>query len=1279
MEKKQSIKKKRNRIVILFAFLTALVLSCTGLQGELEEFHAACKCSSSSCSTCGGDGTYYVCGNGQKCSYSSPSTASHKCPNSGNNYATTNAVTHYVSCTWPGSYTTSGTTRYKNCTKCGGRLHTQYYLSIEAGTGIKSTSGSGWYDSGTTGINVSCTVKTGYTFSKWSDGDTRQSWSMASKMDQAKTFTAYATANKYTVTFNANSGSVSTASMSVTFDSTYGTLPTPTRTGYTFDGWYTAASGGTRIQSTNTVSTANNHTLYAHWTANKIKITLDKNGGSGGTSNFWYKYGTGTYYSNSDCTTTLSAITNPTRTGYTFTGYTGDGTCGGTNGEHYVAYNNIAFASDLDDDIYKDATLYAQWTPNTYTLTISPNGGTFSDGKTEAVTTDPKLTYNAMSWWNVGSYVPTRTGYTFEGFYNALEGGTKVYDETGACVTGTSYWTSDKKYCHAGNLAVYARWKENEYTVTYDANGGTTETSTKTFHYGDEVDLTPTAQKDGKIFVGWSTDKNASAALNTLVMPDLATSENAEHEDWELTLYAVYSVAVSDVANHTYPAYDSEKGKKQEVFLRVYDPDNLDHYMDYELTYEQDTNTMVYRYVLDVNIADFVGSMEKYYYIIYAYDNAENWNKIYENWVYRPDEPIPPDEPEPPAPEPEDPTIPKYRQTVEHYRYDAIEKKWKKCYSDTQTDVEENTVFTPSHLTPPTGYHKAHIEYPQGYEDAGKITDGSYVVTEDAVSRVYYEPNMYTITFYANGGRMDVNGSVVTKAAGTLFFGDRYGNVSFDTSSGFTTPERKGYTFEGWYTKATGGEVIEGSEVYETDGNTTLYAHWSINQYTVTYDYWTNKGTGASVYQKSYDYQTEVDLSVSAQKSDANLIGWKHIGWNTDADATTGLTNLVILDKDVVLYAIYQKDISVTQVDQTNSGTKTTVQTKRIYNKADAAEFILKMAAGNTWTGWEHLGWTTETGAEELPLVGPGGTYRISENTTVYSVYESSVTLSHDTNGSTMLYEPQTKACYYNAAGNSSYPFFTAASAPVLSRHSFVRWNIIAGTVIDADANQPTFCMPADVIQLQTDATLEAVWDKHPVIEAYNRHFTLEEAKNGEITPEELLEKVIATDEEAKSASNPDGVLENGVDVVVKNYNASDFTGITGDKTISITYEATDSFGNVVTKTVSITITDTTMKKSNKKTYVRFISKDFLADEDGELLSSEQGGLEETSIWRTNEHYNTLLRKTVFNEKTNGRENETWVFTYEDIKEMKTYTHTYGKVWNAFEKFFELFDRCKCD
>ncbi len=75
----------------------------------------------------------------------------------------------------------------------------------------------------------------------------------------------------YKVTLNANGGSVTTSSKTVKYNSTYGTLPTPTRDGYSFDGWYTAASGGSKITADTKVTVTGNQTLYAHWTCKHAK------------------------------------------------------------------------------------------------------------------------------------------------------------------------------------------------------------------------------------------------------------------------------------------------------------------------------------------------------------------------------------------------------------------------------------------------------------------------------------------------------------------------------------------------------------------------------------------------------------------------------------------------------------------------------------------------------------------------------------------------------------------------------------------------------------------------------------------------------------------------------------------------------------------------------------------------------------------------------------------------------------------------------------------------
>lgn len=84
--------------------------------------------------------------------------------------------------------------------------------------------------------------------------------------------------NRYTVSFNANGGNVSSTSKVVVFNHSYGDLPTPSaRTGYTFDGWFTAASGGTQITSSSIFTNVGNQTLYAHWTPITYTIQFNSN------------------------------------------------------------------------------------------------------------------------------------------------------------------------------------------------------------------------------------------------------------------------------------------------------------------------------------------------------------------------------------------------------------------------------------------------------------------------------------------------------------------------------------------------------------------------------------------------------------------------------------------------------------------------------------------------------------------------------------------------------------------------------------------------------------------------------------------------------------------------------------------------------------------------------------------------------------------------------------------------------------------------------------------
>lgn len=150
----------------------------------------------------------------------------------------------------------------------------------------------------------------------------------------------------YPVTFNPNGGRVSQASKVVTIGKTYGTLPTPNRTGYSFDGWYTKEIGGTKVTETTTVGTNPPTKLYAHWIAKKYLVTFDANGG-------WINTASGQVKTKNDTVTygsKYNSLPDASRKGgYTFDGWYTDQT------------NGTKVESDTTVTTAKDHILYAHW------------------------------------------------------------------------------------------------------------------------------------------------------------------------------------------------------------------------------------------------------------------------------------------------------------------------------------------------------------------------------------------------------------------------------------------------------------------------------------------------------------------------------------------------------------------------------------------------------------------------------------------------------------------------------------------------------------------------------------------------------------------------------------------------------------------------------------------------------------------------------------------------------------------------------------------------------
>lgn len=146
----------------------------------------------------------------------------------------------------------------------------QYTVSFDGNGGTSPAPASKEVLGGLAYGDLAATARSGYTFAGWwmePSGGTEVTSETVVAITGAQTLYAHWTANVYTVTFDAQSGTApSPTTMNVTFDAPYGTLAATSRTDYAFDGWYTEASGGTVVTSGTTVAIAGDHTLFAHWT-----------------------------------------------------------------------------------------------------------------------------------------------------------------------------------------------------------------------------------------------------------------------------------------------------------------------------------------------------------------------------------------------------------------------------------------------------------------------------------------------------------------------------------------------------------------------------------------------------------------------------------------------------------------------------------------------------------------------------------------------------------------------------------------------------------------------------------------------------------------------------------------------------------------------------------------------------------------------------------------------------------------------------------------------------
>ena len=342
-------------------------------------------------------------------------------------------------------------------------------------------------------ITLNQPTKTGYTFTGWSGTDLTGEDNLTVTIPAGSTgdrsYTAHWSLNTYSITYDLDGGTASGNPDFYTVESSTITLNPPTRTGYTFIGWSgTDLSGSDNLTVTIPAGSIGNRSYIAHWSLNTYSITYDLNGGTAS--------GNPTSYTVESATITLN---QPTKTGYTFTGWSGTDLTGEDNLTVTIPAGSTG-----------DRSYTAHWSLNTYSITYDLNGGTVSGNPDFYTVESAAITLNQ----------PTRIGYTFTGW-------------SGTNLTGEDNLTVTIPTGSIGNRSYTAHWSLNTYSITYDLDGGTAFGNPDSYTVESAAITLNEPTKAGYVFTGWSGTDLVGEDNLTVTIPAGSTGDRRYTAHWE--------------------------------------------------------------------------------------------------------------------------------------------------------------------------------------------------------------------------------------------------------------------------------------------------------------------------------------------------------------------------------------------------------------------------------------------------------------------------------------------------------------------------------------------------------------------------------------------------------------------------------------------------------------------------------------------------------------------------------------------------------------------------
>ncbi|MCR5530334.1 MAG: InlB B-repeat-containing protein [Lachnospiraceae bacterium] len=675
-------------------------------------------------------------------------------------------------------------------------------------------------------------TRSGYTFSGWStsSGDNNSvKYKRGDKVTFSGNVTLYAVwkPTEYLVVFDANGGSGAPGNQTkvhgknLTLSSTK-----PSRTGYTFKGWATSASGSVSYSAGGTYSNNASIRLYAVWSINTYSVSYNANGGSGAPGSQTKTYGVNL---------TLST-TKPTRTGYTFQGWATS------------ASGSVAYAAGATYTSNSAVTLYAVWKINTYSVTYNANGGSGAPGA-QTKTYGTNLTLSATK--------PARTGYSFQGWATSASGA--VAYSAGGTYTGNSA------------ITLYAVWKADTYSVTFNANGGSGAPGAQTKTYGVNLTLSSTKPtRTGHTFQGWAT-----SASGAVVYAAGATYTG----NGALNLYAVWKANTYTIKYNLNCNDSSCSGKPG----------------DQTYTYAQGQS---------INLSSTIPTRATYEFLGWSLDPSATtatyaagsaWGRhstpssgttytLYAVWK-------------------------RIRYTITYDGNGGTGATGPNVPSASQDFYAGNAVTINASC-----YTKKGCTF-IGWSTSKTATTATYTAGQTGVkfsgnTTLYavWKTTEYTIVYDANGGTNPPANQ--TKLHGT--------DLTLTTSK----PSRTGYSFQGWATSSSGAVVYASGATYSSNQTIRLYAVWKVDTYDVIYDV---NGGLEQIANQTKEYGVDLTLSSTIP----TRTGYAFQGWSTSSNGSViyNAGDTYSYNSKLILYAVWKEIYTISYYENDYTATKI-VETK---------------------------------------------------------------------------------------------------------------------------------------------------------------------------------------------------------------------------------------------------------------------------------------------------------------------------------------------------------------